>query len=92
VLLIGDAAHATTPHMGYGAGLAVEDAIVLTEFLAQDLTLEDALRKFMERRYERCRIVVEGSARLGELEMQQAGPVEHRRTMMEIAATIQQPI
>jgi 2-polyprenyl-6-methoxyphenol hydroxylase-like FAD-dependent oxidoreductase len=92
VLLIGDAAHATTPHMGYGAGLAVEDAIVLTEFLAQDLTVEEALSRFMERRFERCRIVVEGSARLGELEMQQAGPVEHRRTMMEISAAIQQPI
>jgi 2-polyprenyl-6-methoxyphenol hydroxylase-like FAD-dependent oxidoreductase len=92
VLLIGDAAHATTPHMGYGAGLAVEDAIVLTEYLAQDTTLEDALHRFMDRRYERCRIVVEGSARLGELEMQRAGPAEHRRTTMEIIDTIRQPI
>jgi 2-polyprenyl-6-methoxyphenol hydroxylase-like FAD-dependent oxidoreductase len=92
VLLIGDAAHATTPHMGYGAGLAVEDAIVLTEYLAQDLDLEEALRKFMDRRYERCRIVVEGSARLGEIEMQRAGPDEHRRTMMQITETIRQPI
>ncbi len=34
VLLIGDAAHATTPHLAYGAGLAVEDGLVLGE-LAQ---------------------------------------------------------
>jgi len=36
VLLIGDAAHATTPHVGYGAGLAVEDGIVLTELLQDE--------------------------------------------------------
>jgi 2-polyprenyl-6-methoxyphenol hydroxylase-like FAD-dependent oxidoreductase len=92
VVLIGDAAHATTPHMGYGAGLAVEDAIVLTEYLAEDTALEEALGKFMDRRFERCRIVVEGSARLGEIEMQRAGPDEHRRTMMAITETIRQPI
>lgn len=92
VVLIGDAAHATTPHMGYGAGLAVEDAIVLSEYLAQDLELDDALQRFMDRRYERCRIVVEGSARLGEIEMRQGGPDEHRRTMMAVAETIRQPI
>ena len=31
VILIGDAAHATTPHLASGAGLAVEDALVLGE-------------------------------------------------------------
>jgi 2-polyprenyl-6-methoxyphenol hydroxylase-like FAD-dependent oxidoreductase len=92
VLLIGDAAHATTPHMGYGAGLAVEDAIVLTESLQDDCTLATALDRFMKRRYERCRIVVEGSARLGELEMLQAGPEIHRQTMMDISEVIRQPI
>ena len=30
-LLIGDAVHATTPHLAYGAGLAVEDGLVLGE-------------------------------------------------------------
>ena len=34
VLLIGDAAHATTPHLASGAGIAVEDALVLREELA----------------------------------------------------------
>lgn len=92
VLLIGDAAHATTPHMGYGAGLAVEDAIVLGELLGGGLQLEQALHGFMERRYERCRVVVEGSVRLGELEIQQAGPEIHRRTMMEIFDVIRRPI
>ena len=92
VLLIGDAAHATTPHVGYGAGLAVEDGIVLTELLQDEEELDQALARFMGRRYERCRLVVEGSARLGELEMQQAGTDIHRRTFMDIFDVIRQPI
>ena len=34
VLLVGDAVHATTPHLAYGAGLALEDAVVLGELAA----------------------------------------------------------
>jgi 2-polyprenyl-6-methoxyphenol hydroxylase-like FAD-dependent oxidoreductase len=36
VVLIGDAAHTTTPHLASGAGIAIEDAIVLAEELASD--------------------------------------------------------
>ncbi len=35
VVLIGDAAHATTPHLASGAGIGIEDAIVLAEELAE---------------------------------------------------------
>src|SRR5690606_17131834 len=31
VVLIGDAVHGTTPHLGQGAGMAIEDAIVLAD-------------------------------------------------------------
>ncbi len=68
-VLIGDAAHATTPHLASGAGLAVEDALVLAELLGSGLPLDDALARFTARRYDRCRMVVENSVRLGELEM-----------------------
>ena len=34
VVLIGDAAHATTPHQGAGAGMAIEDGYVLANLLA----------------------------------------------------------
>jgi 2-polyprenyl-6-methoxyphenol hydroxylase-like FAD-dependent oxidoreductase len=68
-ILIGDAAHATTPHLASGAGLAVEDALVLCELLQRDLPLQVALQTFMARRHERCRMIVENSVRLGEMEM-----------------------
>ena len=72
-ILIGDAAHATTPHLASGAGLAVEDALVLARAaLRPTLALEEALQRFTARRYERCRMVVENSVRLGELEMRRA--------------------
>lgn len=75
VALIGDAVHATTPHAGYGAGLAIEDAIVLSEELVGHDTVEASLRSYVARRYERCRAVLEGSVGLGRLEMEGA-PVE----------------
>jgi 2-polyprenyl-6-methoxyphenol hydroxylase-like FAD-dependent oxidoreductase len=68
VLLIGDAAHSTTPHLAMGAGIAIEDAVVLAELLESHDVFEDALDAFMARRYERCRLVVENSLQLGEWE------------------------
>ena len=68
VLLIGDAAHSTTPHLAMGAGIAMEDAVVLGELLDAHESLDEALAAFMERRYERCRLVVENSIQLGEWE------------------------
>jgi 2-polyprenyl-6-methoxyphenol hydroxylase-like FAD-dependent oxidoreductase len=69
VVLIGDAVHATTPHMASGAGMAVEDGLVLAEELAKTDDVETALTAFTARRFERARMVVENSVRIGEIEM-----------------------
>ena len=92
VVLIGDAVHATTPHAAYGCGLAVEDAVVLAEELGREGPDEGTLRRYTERRFERCRAVVEGSARLGELEMAHASLAEHQAATMELGRVIAQPI
>jgi 2-polyprenyl-6-methoxyphenol hydroxylase-like FAD-dependent oxidoreductase len=68
VLLIGDAAHTTTPHMAAGAGLAIEDSVVLAELLTSDRSMPEVLEDFMTRRYERCRMTVDNSRQLGEWE------------------------
>jgi 2-polyprenyl-6-methoxyphenol hydroxylase-like FAD-dependent oxidoreductase len=68
VILIGDAAHTTTPHMAAGAGIAIEDAIVLCQSLESEPTPKQAFDAFMARRFERCRAVVENSFKLGEWE------------------------
>ena len=77
-VLIGDAAHATTPHQGQGAGMAAEDAVVLAEELAAANSLERALANFMERRFERCKLVVEASATLSRWEVEGGKSAEDR--------------
>ena len=68
VVLVGDAAHATSPHAGQGAAQAIEDAVVLGEELAGEQPLAAALDAFMARRFERCKFVVDNSLQIGEWE------------------------
>jgi 2-polyprenyl-6-methoxyphenol hydroxylase-like FAD-dependent oxidoreductase len=68
VVILGDAAHATIPQLGSGAALAIEDAMVLAELLQTDESLESQLEKYMQRRFERCKLVVDVSNTLAEWE------------------------
>ena len=92
VVLIGDAAHATTPHLAAGAGIGIEDAIVLAEEIGSATALEAALKAFQQRRWERCRMVVENSGRLGEIEVSGGDPQEHSRIMRESMMALAGPI
>jgi 2-polyprenyl-6-methoxyphenol hydroxylase-like FAD-dependent oxidoreductase len=75
IVLVGDAAHATTPHLASGAGMAVEDALVLSEELAHaGRTVEQSLAAYTARRFERCRDVVETSVAVGELQLNHGSP------------------
>lgn len=76
VVLIGDAAHATTPQLASGAGMAMEDGVVLGECLAATSSVDAALDLFMERRFARCALVVSKSLMLGRLEKDGASPME----------------
>lgn len=72
VLLIGDAAHAVTPHLAHGAGLAIEDGLVIGEELQRNPDISRALKAFMARRFGRCAFTVETTVQLSKL--QQASP------------------
>jgi 2-polyprenyl-6-methoxyphenol hydroxylase-like FAD-dependent oxidoreductase len=61
VLLIGDAAHASSPLMGQGGCMAMEDALILAEELSQAPTLENALRAYVMRRKSRVEWVQQQS-------------------------------
>ena len=69
VVLLGDAVHTITPHLGQGAAQAIEDGVVLAETLAAHRDHESAFAEYMARRYERCRLVVDTSLAIGEWEM-----------------------
>lgn len=53
VVLIGDAAHATSPNMAEGAAMALEDALVLAECLQRSDAVPAALAAFEARRRPR---------------------------------------
>jgi 2-polyprenyl-6-methoxyphenol hydroxylase-like FAD-dependent oxidoreductase len=81
-LLIGDAAHTTTPHLAFGVGMAIEDAVVLAE-LAAELDDVTALGEaFTARRFERCRFVVESSAQISAWQTEPDPRVEDQRALM----------
>jgi len=90
-VVIGDAAHATTPHMASGAGMAVEDGLVLADELARGDTVDAALRAFMARRVERARLVVENSVRIGEIEMSGGDQVAANQMLGGTLARLAEP-
>lgn len=69
VVVLGDAAHTTIPQLGSGAALAIEDAVVLVEELQKEGELTDVFERYMKRRYERCKMVVDVSETLGAWEL-----------------------
>ena len=90
-ILIGDAAHATTAHMGMGGGMALEDSVVLAQCVAAASTIEEAFQSFMDRRLERARTVVETSVALSRLEQAKAPRSENIALMSTAFAAISQP-
>lgn len=92
IVLIGDAAHATTPHLASGACIGIEDGIVLAECLATSDDVDAALSAFEARRWERCRMVVENSVRLAQIEITGGDPREHSRLMGQSIGALAAPI
>ncbi len=69
---------------GIGAALAEE--------LLANGDLQIALNRFEGRRWERCQLVVENSARLCEIEKSGGDKEEHAQIMRESTATLAEPI
>ena len=92
VVLLGDAVHATTPHLGQGAGMAIEDAIVLTEELGKADTPEAAFAAYRARRYERCRYIVEQSLAICHGQIGKGPQVDNHKATAEMFAVVSQPI
>jgi 2-polyprenyl-6-methoxyphenol hydroxylase-like FAD-dependent oxidoreductase len=75
VVLVGDAAHASSPMLGQGGCMAMEDACVLAEELHSGITLEGALASFAKRRKPRVEWVQQQSLAVTEF---QALPIGSR--------------
>ncbi len=68
VALLGDSAHATCPDLGQGGCQAMEDGLVLTQYLqTTNLGVEYALKRYEMERKERTSIVVEKARKRAEM-------------------------
>jgi 2-polyprenyl-6-methoxyphenol hydroxylase-like FAD-dependent oxidoreductase len=90
-VLLGDAVHATTPHLASGAGMAVESGIVLAQELARAKTVEAGLQAYEARRFDRCRDVIETSVSVGRLQLQHGPPEEHAALLQGALARLNAP-
>jgi 2-polyprenyl-6-methoxyphenol hydroxylase-like FAD-dependent oxidoreductase len=86
VTLLGDAAHPTTPNLGQGGCLAIEDAAVLARCLTQTEDVPAALRAYERRRFRRTAWITRESLRYGRVaQWQHAGAVRLRETLFRLA-------
>lgn len=85
MVLLGDAAHATSPSSGQGASMAIEDAVVLARCLRDTPDVAQAFTRYESLRRERVERVVRYSASVGSTKV--AGPVGRffRDLMMPLA-------
>lgn len=65
ILLLGDAAHATTPNMGQGAGQAIEDAYELMLALHKDSCIPAAFSQYNKKRVTKAKKVIQLSRQIG---------------------------
>jgi salicylate hydroxylase len=78
-VLIGDAAHAVTPHAGQGCNITIEDAEALAYLLkdagpSDDLTT--TLEKFTSLRRDRARFVLRRSREMGNIQSEEYKKLE----------------
>ncbi|SDN80331.1 2-polyprenyl-6-methoxyphenol hydroxylase [Psychrobacillus sp. OK028] len=82
VVLLGDAAHATTPNMGQGAGQAIEDAIVLGNGFKQFEHVDKVLAFYEDKRVARTAKVIRLSRQIGATAQIQSRPVTRIRDFL----------
>ncbi len=92
IALLGDAVHATTPHLGQGAGMAIEDSLVLADELTKQATPEEAFAAYRERRFERCKFIVEKSLAICRGQLGEGPPVDNAEATKEMFEIVSQPI
>lgn len=91
-VIVGDAAHCPTPQLAAGAAMCLEDAVALAEELDDGRSVEASLARFSQRRFDRCRFVVETSCQLAHWQTYPGNPAaEHERVTAEAFERLAQP-
>ncbi|MDF1679057.1 FAD-dependent oxidoreductase [Ponticaulis sp.] len=92
IALLGDAVHATTPHLGQGAGLAIEDALVIADELSKSDNVEEAFRNYRNRRFDRCNYVVKNSLAICMGQLGKGPAIDNSKATAEMYQIVAEPI
>ena len=90
--LLGDAVHSTTPHLGQGAGLAIEDALVLADELTKASSPEEAFKNYRDRRFERCDYIVKSSLGICLGQLGKGPLIDNSQATADSIAVVAKPI
>jgi len=90
--LLGDAVHSTTPHLGQGAGLAIEDALVLADELSKASSPTEAFKRYRDRRFERCNYIVKKSLAICMGQLGKGPLVDNSEATAESIGVVAKPI
>jgi 2-polyprenyl-6-methoxyphenol hydroxylase-like FAD-dependent oxidoreductase len=84
IVLIGDAAHATTPNLGQGGCQAVEDAFVLANALSEKKIHSQAFETYQNIRFSKANYVVKTSWQLGQITNAPSGLIKLRNFALRL--------
>lgn len=86
IVLSGDAAHATTPNLGQGACMAIEDAVVLANCVQRETNISKAFTDYEFSRVPRNTKVVNASYMMGKIsQLKNPLMMQLRNTAMRLA-------
>ena len=71
-------------NLGQGAGIAIEDAVVLSEELCSGDSIENQLKRYIDRRYDRCKFIAESSELIGRFQMDEVEGVDEKSMVEEM--------
>jgi 2-polyprenyl-6-methoxyphenol hydroxylase-like FAD-dependent oxidoreductase len=91
IVMIGDAAHAGPPTLAQGAAMGIEDGVVLAHCIGQSGGLAASLEAFMQRRFERVRMIVEASVTISRAQMRPDGQREMAEAQKAATAALASP-
>lgn len=79
-------------HVGQGAGMAIEDAVVLGEELVAGGSVEQQFERFMARRFERCKFISQSSVLVDEKEIVHDSSFDRIGLVRQMIAVTAEPI
>lgn len=87
ICLIGDAAHGTSPHIGQGAAISMEDTVILAKCIRDIPNMENAFEKFEQLRKPRAEKIVKEAQNTGKFVLMK-NPIKRRFSKILLSLTL----